>query len=189
MSCTYTVVVGLGNPGADYSKTRHNIGFMVLDRLLEEHSVGGGWQTKFEAEFATIRLAGEKVILVKPQTYMNLSGSSVGEVMRFHQVEVEELLVVHDDIDLPFGTLRLKCGGGHGGHNGVRSIKDRLGSPAFARLKVGVGRPERSGVSDWVLGKFSKEEEADLPAVIDRTGKCVRVACEEGLKAAQSLYN
>src|SRR5690625_476168 len=133
-------IVGLGNPGKKYEKTRHNIGFMVVDELLSRY----GWkltQKKFRGKFTLEHLNGEKLILLQPQTFMNLSGQSVQEVLDFYQIEIENLLVIYDDLDLPVGKIRLRESGGHGGHNGVRSLIDHLQTKKFKRIRLGIGRP------------------------------------------------
>ncbi|MEZ4742568.1 MAG: aminoacyl-tRNA hydrolase [Bdellovibrionota bacterium] len=154
--------VGLGNPGPKYEVTRHNAGFLVLDLLLEHF--GGSWQTKkFGGEFGLATVFGCKSLFLKPMTFMNLSGKSVAQALSFYKLGVEDLIVIHDDIDQASGKVKAKEGGGHGGHNGIRSILSTLGQGGFARIKIGVGRPEegdnkRIEVSDWVLGKFTDAE-------------------------------
>lgn len=144
------LIVFLGNPGKEYAKTRHNSGFIVCDSLFPSAS----WQTKFHGWYAQ---EGETRLL-KPQTYMNLSGISVGEAVRFFRLKPEEVLVVHDDLELPFGVVRLQLGGGLAGHNGLRSIKEHVGSAGFARLRIGIGRPIHGNVAQYVLSPFTKEE-------------------------------
>src|SRR5262249_43935397 len=151
-----------GNPGREYERHRHNVGFRVVDLLLGR-ARAAMTQTKFDAEVAQGSLGGERVLLLKPQTFMNLSGRSVAGAARFYKVDPEDILVVHDELDLPFGRLQLKAGGGTGGHNGLRSILADLGEDSFARLRVGVGKPEgphgKERVVGHVLGNFSAEEE------------------------------
>src|SRR5690625_1526556 len=155
-------IVGLGNPGRRYKKTRHNIGFMVIDELLSRHK----WslnQTKFNGKFALEHYQGEKVILLQPQTFMNLSGKSVNALMDYYQIPNEQLLVIYDDLDLPTGRIRLRKKGGHGGHNGVRSVIDELQTKDFKRLRIGVGRPAgQIPVVDYVLSPFAKSETEDV---------------------------
>lgn len=160
-------IVGLGNPGKKYEKTRHNIGFTIIDEWAERNN----WslsQKKFNGLYTMERVGEEKVILLKPQTYMNLSGESLRPLMDFYDIDVEDVLVVYDDLDLPPGKIRLRKKGGHGGHNGIRNIIDQLGTKEFKRLRVGVGRPEGSKpVIDHVLGTFHKEEQEPVRESID----------------------
>src|SRR5215218_9670670 len=156
------LVAGLGNPGREYADTRHNVGFMVADELVRRH--GGSWRGKFSGELAEFRLDGLRLAVLKPQTYMNESGRSVGAALRFFKVEPERLLVVHDEVDLEPGRLQARLGGGLAGHNGLRSLAQHLGTQDFLRLRIGVGRPGRGdprSVSDWVLSGFSPEEDVE----------------------------
>ncbi|WP_101847140.1 aminoacyl-tRNA hydrolase [Halobacillus sp. Marseille-P3879] len=166
-------IVGLGNPGKKYEKTRHNIGFMILDELAEQNQ----WtisQEKFRGHYTVEHVGGEKILLLKPQTYMNLSGESLRLFMDYYDIEEEDILVIYDDLDLPPGKIRLRQKGGHGGHNGIRNIIDHLGTKDFNRLRVGVGRPVGSTtVVDYVLSSFSKEQqEAVREAVIQSVKAC-----------------
>ncbi|MCK0167541.1 aminoacyl-tRNA hydrolase [Jannaschia sp. S6380] len=148
--------VGLGNPGAKYAGNRHNIGFMALDRLAEDQ--GATWRSKFQGELAELRFGPERVWLLKPATFMNLSGQSVGAAMRFHKLEPADVTVFHDELDLAPGKLRLKQGGGHAGHNGLRSIHQHIG-PDYARVRLGIGHPgHKDRVSGYVLSDFAKAE-------------------------------
>ena len=148
--------VGLGNPGAKYAGNRHNIGFMALDRIAEDQ--GAPWRAKFQGQIAEARFGGDKVWLLKPMTFMNLSGQSVGEAMRFHKLEPGDVTVFHDELDLAPGRLKLKQGGGHAGHNGLRSIHQHLG-PDYARVRLGIGHPgHKDRVSGYVLSDFAKAE-------------------------------
>ncbi|ELK48348.1 aminoacyl-tRNA hydrolase [Halobacillus sp. ACCC02827] len=171
-------IVGLGNPGRKYEQTRHNIGFMIVDQLAEKN----GWtltQKKFNGLFTMERVDGEKVVLLKPQTYMNLSGESLRPLMEYYDMDVEDVLVVYDDLDLPPGKIRLRQKGGHGGHNGIRNIIDQLGTKEFKRLRVGVGRPNGSQtVIDHVLGDFYKEE-----------WKAVEESIEQSVQACEAWLN
>ncbi len=149
--------VGLGNPGAKYARNRHNIGFMALDRIAEDHGFGP-WKSKFQAEMAEGRLGGEKVLLLKPQTFMNRSGQSVGEAMRFFKLDSTDVTVFHDELDLAPGKVRVKAGGGHAGHNGLRSIHEHI-SNAYDRVRLGIGHPGRKEmVSPYVLSDFAKAD-------------------------------
>ena len=153
------LMVFLGNPGREYARTRHNVGWMVCDHLFPNLS----WSTKFHAQ-----LARETVVsLLKPQTYMNESGKSVRAALDFYHLEPKDILVVHDDLELPYGTLRLQAGGGLQGHNGLKSIKQHVGSDAFLRLRIGIGRPNHGSVASYVLERFTSEEEISLPLVLD----------------------
>ncbi|CUH43142.1 aminoacyl-tRNA hydrolase [Ruegeria atlantica] len=157
--------VGLGNPGQKYARNRHNIGFMALDRIAGDHGFGP-WKSKFQAEIAEGRLGSEKVLLVKPQTFMNRSGQSVGEAMRFYKLDPTDVTVFHDELDLAPGKVRAKAGGGHAGHNGLRSIHDHI-SPAYDRVRLGIGHPGRKElVSPYVLSDFSKADSDWLEDVL-----------------------
>lgn len=152
---------GLGNPGAKYAANRHNIGFMALDRIASDHGFGP-WQNKFQSEISQGRLGGEKIALLKPMTFMNLSGQAVGEAMRFFQIDPSDLVVFHDELDLAPGKLRLKQGGGHAGHNGLRSIHAHIG-PDYARVRLGIGHPgHKDRVAPYVLSDFAKSDQVWL---------------------------
>ena len=151
------LIVGLGNPGAKYAQNRHNIGFMAVDRIAADHGFGP-WKARFQGQVAEGRLGAEKVMLLKPETFMNLSGQSVGEAMRFYKLEPDDVTVIHDEIDLAPGKLRLKAGGGHAGHNGLRSIHAHIGE-AYGRVRLGVGHPGRKeAVPGYVLHDFAKAD-------------------------------
>jgi PTH1 family peptidyl-tRNA hydrolase len=152
------LIVGLGNPGPKYELTRHNAGFLVIDCLVDDHSMSWDGE-KFKAAFAKGSLLGESCIFLKPLQFMNLSGRSVAEAMRFFKLDPSDLVVLHDDIDVPSGKVKAKVGGGHGGHNGIRNIIDCIGSRDFHRIKLGVGRPPSNWQgADWVLAKMADEE-------------------------------
>jgi PTH1 family peptidyl-tRNA hydrolase len=179
---------GLGNPGREYERTRHNVGWLVVDELARRH--GGSWKSKFSGSLAELRLGDARVALLKPETYMNESGRSVGAAARFYKVEPEQLLVAHDDVDLEPGRLQVRQGGGLAGHNGLRSLAQHLGSQEFQRLRIGVGRPgrgDRRPVADWVLSPFAPEE--DTEALIARAADAVETIASDGLEAAQRHYN
>lgn len=182
------LVAGLGNPGREYADTRHNVGFMVAEELARRH--GGSWRAKFSGDLAEMRLDGLRLAVLKPQTYMNESGRSVGAAVRFFKVEPEALLVVHDEVDLEPGRLQARLGGGLAGHNGLRSVAQHLGTPEFARLRIGVGRPERGDprpVADFVLSPFSPE--VDVEALVARAADAVETVAREGVEEAQNRFN
>jgi peptidyl-tRNA hydrolase, PTH1 family len=182
------LVAGLGNPGREYERTRHNLGWLVLDELARRHH--GSWRSKFSGSLAEVRLDGLRLALLKPETYMNESGRSVGAAARFFKVEPERLLVVHDDVDLEPGRLQARAGGGLAGHNGLRSLAQDLGTQDFERLRIGVGRPGRGdprSVSDWVLSGFAPED--DLEGLVSRASDAVETIASQGLGAAQATFN
>jgi peptidyl-tRNA hydrolase, PTH1 family len=162
------LIAGLGNPGPDYSRTRHNAGFWFLDALLRAHGGRLSVEKKLNAELGRINIGGQEVWLLKPMAFMNLSGQAVGAAMRYFKFETAELLVAYDELDLPPGTCRLKFDGGHGGHNGMRDIFAHLGNGAFHRLRIGIGHPgHRDQVTPWVLGRPSAEQERAITASLD----------------------
>ena len=183
------LVVGLGNPGPRYAATRHNIGFAVVDLLALR--AGARFKAhKSRCEIAEVRLAGLPVVLAKPMSFMNESGGPVVNAAKFFKVPVENIAVVHDELDLPFGTLRLKRGGGEGGHNGLRSTSASLGSKEYARIRFGIGRPPgRQDAADFVLREFSSAERKDLGFLIDRAADAAEALLGTGLEAAQNSYN
>jgi PTH1 family peptidyl-tRNA hydrolase len=182
------LVAGLGNPGREYADTRHNVGFMVADELARR--LGGSWRGKFAGELAEVRLDGVRLALLKPQTYMNESGRSVGAAARFFKVEPEDLVVVHDEVDLEPGRLQVRLGGGLAGHNGLRSVASALGTPDFARVRIGVGRPERGDprpVADFVLSGFPPDVDAE--ALVARAADAVEAVARDGVEEAQNRFN
>jgi PTH1 family peptidyl-tRNA hydrolase len=183
------LVVGLGNPGPRYAATRHNAGFFVVDLLAER--LGGRLKAhKGRADILEGRLAGVPVVLAEPRSYMNESGGPVVSVARFYKIPVDRMVVVHDDLDLPFGALRLKAGGGDGGHNGLRSLTAALGSKDYLRVRFGIGRPPgRQDPADFVLREFGAAERKELAFVIDRAADAVEALLAHGLEAAQNTYN
>jgi peptidyl-tRNA hydrolase, PTH1 family len=182
------LLVGLGNPGARYQWTRHNAGFMVLDRL--SHLAGIPFAKKGSSGLSGEGFwQGQRLILLKPQTFMNLSGRSIAEVARFHKIPCEDIVVVHDDLDIPFGSVRLKKGGGHGGHNGLRSIFSDFGARDFIRLRIGIGRPVRGDVVDYVLQPFSGKEMESLASVLDGAVDTLESLFSAGLEKTMSLHN
>jgi PTH1 family peptidyl-tRNA hydrolase len=160
------LIVGLGNPGAKYERNRHNIGFMAVDEIHRLHSSFSPWRSRFQAQVSEGRIGTEKVLLVKPSTYMNESGRAVGEAMRFYKTEPEDVLVIYDELDLPSAKFRMKAGGGHGGHNGLRSISAHIGAD-YRRLRLGIGHPgDKKLVSNYVLGDFAKADTAWLEPLL-----------------------
>ncbi|WP_027410134.1 aminoacyl-tRNA hydrolase [Anoxybacteroides tepidamans] len=172
--------VGLGNPGREYEQTRHNIGFMIVDELAKRWSISYN-QAKFNGVFASHIIAGEKVILCKPLTYMNLSGECVRPFMDYYKIDIEDVVVIYDDLDIPVGKIRLRMKGSAGGHNGIKSLIHHLGTDQFKRIRVGIGRPQNGQrVADYVLGRFTQEEEADIQHAIIRAAD----ACEKAVSAS-----
>jgi peptidyl-tRNA hydrolase, PTH1 family len=182
------LVAGLGNPGRGYERTRHNLGWLVADELARRH--GTSFRSKFSGRLAELRIDGRRIALLKPETYMNESGRSLSAAARFFKVEPDQLLVVHDDVDLEPGRLQARGGGGLAGHNGLRSIAQALGTSDFLRLRIGVGRPgrgDRRSVSDYVLSDFDPEEDVD--ALVTRAADAVETLLHEGLEATQGRFN
>ncbi len=182
------LVAGLGNPGREYEQTRHNAGWMVVDELAHRHD--GSFRSKFDGQLSEIRLRDLRLALLKPETYMNVSGKSIAAACRFFKTEPDSLLIVHDDVDLEPGRLQARSGGGLAGHNGLRSIADALGTQGFLRLRIGVGRPgrgDRRPVADYVLSPF--EPELDVDALIARAADAVETIAVEGLESAQQRFN
>jgi PTH1 family peptidyl-tRNA hydrolase len=183
------LIAGLGNPGPKYAATRHNIGFMVVEHLASEAGIALK-KSGHQGIYGVGRLGGEEVMLLLPQTYMNLSGASVTSAYKSLGLRPGDLVVIHDDIEIPFGTLRIRAGGGHGGHNGIRSIREVLGTADFLRVKVGVGRPPAGGdVSAWVLGGFGAEERKRLGCVTETSAKAVETVVVRGLQCAMNEFN
>ena len=182
------LAAGLGNPGREYAATRHNVGFLVCDELARRY--GTSYRGKFSGELAETRVDGARVALLKPQTFMNDSGRSVGAAARFFKVAPDHVLAVHDEVDLEPGRLQARLGGGLAGHNGLRSLAQALGTQEFLRLRVGVGRPERGDrrpVADFVLSPFPPE--VDVEAIVGRAADAVETIVREGLEEAQQRFN
>ncbi|MGY9034334.1 MAG: aminoacyl-tRNA hydrolase [Rhodobacterales bacterium] len=158
--------VGLGNPGSQYEKNRHNVGFMAVSRIVENHNFSP-WKNKFQGSISNGLLRNQKIIILKPNTFMNLSGQSVGEVIRFYKIPSSKVIVFHDEIDFPLGKLKFKSGGGHAGHNGLRSISEHIGSD-YIRIRIGVGHPgNKNAVANYVLGDFSKVEQETITQILE----------------------
>lgn len=181
------LIVGLGNPGKKYHNTRHNVGFRVVEELARRHKVERE-ESKYDAIIGHIRIGSEKVLIIKPMTYMNLSGRSVQSLLAYYKLGLEDLLVIYDDMDLPAGTLRVRAEGGAGGHKGVTSIIERLGGRSFARLRLGIGRPEDETI-DWVLGKFTAHEQAIMDQTIDRAADAAECWVQHGIDRTMNEYN
>ena len=182
------LVVGLGNPGREYARHRHNVGWMVADELARRHA--GSWRGKFSGRLADVRIDGHRVALLKPETYMNESGRAVSAAARFYKLAPESILVVHDDGDLDRGRLQARRGGGLAGHNGLRSIAQHLKTQDFLRLRVGVGRPERGDprpLADYVLSNFEPHDDAET--LVARAADAVETLDAEGLETAQRQFN
>ena len=181
------LVVGLGNPGKKYERNRHNVGFMVAERLRASNGL-----PDFREKFSALFSKGDAFALLEPQTYMNLSGDSVQPAAAFLKVPPSNVVVVHDELDLPWKDVRVKVGGGHAGHNGLRSIIGRLGTPEFVRIRVGVGRPPpawKGELADYVLADFDAMERAELPDVVDRAAAAVERVVKDGAAAAMNALN
>ncbi len=179
------LIVGLGNPGRQYERTRHNIGFMAVQALV----LAGTWkvEAKFEAEISTDKARG--LIFAKPQTYMNLSGQSVGTIARFYKIPAENVIVAQDDIDLPLGTIRIRKGGSAGGHNGIKSITEAIGAD-FVRIKFGVSNPKyEKEAKDFVLGKFVADEVEEVEGMLEKIPDIVETILEKGVEEAQNKFN
>lgn len=181
------VIAGLGNPGKKYENTRHNIGFITLDFLAERHDIKIN-KIKHKALVGEGRISGQKVLLVKPQTYMNLSGEALREVMDYYKVDMEDMIVIYDDIDLPAGSVRIRKKGSAGTHNGMRSIVQHLGTD-FPRIRMGIGNDRKGDLVDFVLGGFSKEDREVLEPAVERAALSIECYVEEGIEKAMNKYN
>jgi len=186
---TAFLVIGLGNPGTEYRQNRHNIGFMVIDQLAQVLSIPLQ-RVKFKAITGTGKFEGRRVILAKPQTYMNASGESVGPLSRYFKVPLNQLMVVHDDLDIPFGSLRIRPMGGTSGQKGMKSIVEKLGSQDFPRMRIGIGRPPgRMDPADYVLQNFKNDELATRDEVLDSATAAIKLFILEGLDKAMNTFN
>ena len=181
------LVVALGNPGRQYVRTRHNIGWLALEQLSFAPQLQ--WREKFKGLYADYPFHSQKVYFLLPQTYMNLSGESVQPLTQFFKIAPEEMLVVHDEVDVDFGVLGFKQGGGLAGHNGLKSIAQRLGSQDFKRLRLGVSRPSLGDVASWVLSPFSQEEEVGLGQVLERASQAIECCLSQGFDRAASRFS
>ncbi|KKK36666.1 peptidyl-tRNA hydrolase [Mesobacillus campisalis] len=183
------LIVGLGNPGKQYDKTRHNIGFEVIDELSARLDIPLS-QAKLKGLYGAGVVKGEKVILLKPLTYMNLSGESIRAVMDYFDIELDDLVVVYDDLDLPTGKIRLRQKGSAGGHNGIKSTIAHTGSQEFNRIRVGISRPQNGmAITDYVLGKFSKEEQPDMEHAVKKASEACEAWLEKPFLQVMNTYN
>ena len=183
------IIAGLGNPGAEYTQTKHNVGFILVDALAQRLGVSA-WKKAFSSLVAEVRIGSEKVFLVKPQTYMNLSGQSVQAVASFYKIQPQEILVIHDELDLEPGRIKFKLGGGNGGHNGLKDIQARLGSPDFYRLRLGIGHPgDRNEVVNYVLKKPRREEKELIEDAIDKSIATLPDILAGKIEAAQRVLH
>lgn len=179
------LIVGLGNPGKDYQDTRHNVGFMVIDNYLSTSD----WKEKFNALYHETRINGEKVIFIKPLTYMNLSGDAVVKYVNYYDVDINDIFVIHDDLDLSFGSYKLKKDSSAGGHNGIKSIINRLGTQKFSRLKVGVSNNKNIDTKDYVLGRFGKSESEELRKLQTTFNEIIESFICNGIERTMNIYN
>jgi PTH1 family peptidyl-tRNA hydrolase len=184
------LVVGLGNPGPRYETTRHNVGFMVADILADRLGAGFKVHKKSGAEVTTGRLAGRSVVLAKPRVYMNESGRQVGPLANFYSVAPADIIVIHDELDIEFGRIRLKLGGGEGGHNGLRSVAQVLGTKDFQRVRIGIGRPPgRKDPATYVLENFSAAERPEVPIICEQAADATELLIRDGLEPAQNIVH
>lgn len=184
----WSLVAGLGNPGADYAAHRHNIGFRCVDAIAESHGIALG-KKRFKGLYGEGRVQDSRVVLLKPQTFMNDSGASVAPASRWYKVDPGQIIVIYDDLDLPFGRIRVRPGGGSGGHNGIRSVIRELGSERFARIRVGIGRPTQGDPVDYVLNAFDREQAPYIPDICARVNQIVITLLSEGVKEAMNMFN
>ncbi len=181
------LIVALGNPGNEYELTRHNIAWTLVDTNRDISS--SNWKSKFKGEYTDFTFNGEKVYVLKPQTYMNLSGESVQPLCQFFKIKASEILVIQDELDLPFGQIHFKNGGGLAGHNGLKSITKHMGTQDFYRLRVGIGRPAKGSVSSWVLSKIPVSQNTELEIVMENANKALEVFLKDGFKKASTEFN
>lgn len=184
------MVVGLGNPGREYENTRHNVGFRVADKIAEDFALTD-FKSKHKALICDCKIKNERILLAKPQTFMNLSGQAVGELAKFYKIPTDKIIVIFDDISLPVGKIRVRAKGTHGGHNGMKNVSECLSSTDIPRVKVGVGeKPNLEyDLKDWVLGKFAKSDEAAVNDAVDRAEKAVTEIISADITSAMNKYN
>ena len=185
------IIAGLGNPGAQYARTRHNIGFMAVEKLAEDWRLGWAAESKFKVRLARVDQDERRILICQPQTFMNASGEAVGALASFYRVELQNLLVVRDDADLPLGTVRLRPEGSSGGHHGLESIQQHLGTTQFARLRLGIGRddPASREITDYVLSQFRTDESELLGKVLTRACRQIECWLAEGILSAMNRFN
>lgn len=183
------LIVGLGNPGLAYNKTRHNTGFMFLDRLAKDYSVKFKLDAKLKSEICDIKINQDKVILIKPQTFMNLSGQAVKAVCNYYNIDKEDILVIHDDLDLDVGQIRFRPHGSSAGHKGMQNIMDEFNTQDIKRLKVGIGSVDSKFTIDYVLGKFMEDEMIIIDALIDKIDNMIQDFCDKSFEDVMSRYN
>lgn len=183
------LIVGLGNPGKSYDGTRHNIGFDFVDALAEKHGLKFKKVPEFQGSLALGKIGEDDVIVLKPLTYMNLSGESVAKVMRYYQIDLSRLIILCDDVALPLGQMRIRINSGAGGHNGLKSVEECLQTTRYPRLKIGVGDRKEGDLSDHVLGKFSIEEVKQIPSLREKTIQAVEIWLDQGLTSAMNFAN
>ena len=181
------LIVGLGNPGAEYELTRHNIAWIQLD--THPDISGMNWKSKFKGLYGDFNSKAGKVYVLKPQTFMNLSGESVGPLCKFFKIKPQEVLVIQDELDLEFGQIHFKSGGGLAGHNGLKSISQHLGTQDFFRMRVGIGRPKHGSVTNWVLSKIPSSMDTDLSVLMEKANCALDYFLEHGFKKASTEYN
>lgn len=182
------LIVGLGNPGKEYEHTRHNVGFDVIDLFCKKYNIEAN-RKKFKGMYADGIIAGERILILKPMTYMNLSGESISEVLKFYKISNDNIIIVYDDISLEVGRLRIRDKGSAGGHNGIKSIIAHLGSDVFPRIKIGVGQPSKDDLVSHVLGKFSKDESEKLNEVFKTSIEALEVIIRSGTMEAMNKFN
>lgn len=182
------LIVGLGNPGPKYSGHRHNVGFMVVDRIAAAHGMSP-WRDKFKGVFVKGNVRGGDAAVLKPGAFMNLSGESVGPAAKFFKIPVDQVVVVHDELDLPFGTVRIKIGGGTAGHNGLKSIVSHGDGPGFVRIRIGIGRPPGGPVERWVLSDFSSDQRTQLDSVLESASAALEDVLEHGPQVAMNRHH
>jgi len=183
------LIVGLGNPGKTYDQTRHNIGFAAIEKFAQKHGFTFKKQAKFSGELASGKIGDDSLILLKPLTYMNLSGESVADVFRYYKIDLSRLIILTDDVAIPLGQLRIRINSSSGGHNGLQSVEDCLQTNRYPRLRIGVGDREGGDLADYVLGKFTQEEQKLIPAVLERVVHAVEIWLDRGLTSAMNFAN
>jgi PTH1 family peptidyl-tRNA hydrolase len=189
VSSAISLIAGLGNPGIKYDNTRHNIGYKVIDHLAEDMNASSA-KTKMEARISEARLESQKILLIKPLRYMNRSGSVLYEVARYFHIDLSQVIVIHDDVDIQWGMIKIKQKGGHGGHNGIRSIIDSFGNNTFTRVRVGIGRPLTTiSMVNYVLGTFQPDEKEQIQTIIESASRSIKTILLKGISQAMNQFN